>query len=91
MPPQLVTLIQQLQSLTSSIAAIVLAGGSTGTPTAAPVNVQTAYTALQAASAQLATDIAAATYVQATVSADLTAIQIALTALNNAVVSPSNP
>jgi uncharacterized protein len=90
MPPQLVQLVQNLQSLTSQIAAIVLA--STGTnPSSAPQNVQAAFATVQAASATLATDIAATPFVSATVENDVSALQSALTALQTALANPSNP
>jgi hypothetical protein len=84
-------LVQQLQSLTASIAALVVPSTGTGTPTAAPQNVQSAYAALQTASSQLSTDLAAATYVSATIQTDLTNLQLALTALHTAVLNPSTP
>lgn len=89
MPPQLITLVQNLQSVTSQIAALVLA--SSGGASSAPQNVQAAYATLLSASATLATDISASPFVLATVQSDAVALQSAVTALAAALASPSNP
>jgi hypothetical protein len=89
MPPQLITLVQNLQSLTAQIASIVLS--STAGASNAPQNVQAAYASLQSASATLATDIAATPFVLATVQNDAVNLQSAVTALAAALASPSNP
>ena len=94
MPPQLVQLVQSLQTLTSQIANIVLNnGGSPGNPnpSSAPQNVQAAYAALNTACATLATDIAATPFVSATVEADVVTLQQAVAALQTALANPSNP
>jgi sensor histidine kinase regulating citrate/malate metabolism len=88
MNPQLVTLVQQLQALTASIAALVIPTNPSGT---VPLNVQAAYATLQTATAQLSTDISAATFVIATVQADLVNVQAAVTNLATALASPSTP
>lgn len=87
MPPQLVTLVAQLQTLAANIASIV---NQTTTGTV-PNNVSAAYAALTTALTQLNTDISASTFVLATVQNDTVTVQSALTALAAALASPSNP
>jgi hypothetical protein len=90
MSPQLIQLVQNLQALTSQIAAIVLAT-STGGASGAPQNVQAAYAVVQTASATLATDIAATPFVSATVENDVVVLLSAVQALQTALANPSNP
>ncbi len=88
MPPKLIALIENLQTLTQQIAEIVLASGG---PVTAPQNVKDAYAGLQAASAQLASDMTASPFVLETVRADAVALQQAVTALGAALANPSTP